>query len=906
MKRLSTPLRVLRLLLPSWCREDALQDAIQECRRLGATRGRVKAWLWCWRQVFSIDLLRLRRESWETACVRAFKRPEPFSRKVDRMLQGFRNDLRCALRRLARRPSYALLVIVTLGMGIGGAAAVFSVVDAVLLKPLPYPHSERLASVGHTAQSIGSEIFLTSGLTSGAFFVYGEESRSLQDLAVYFPSGVDIETSDRPRRVEAASSSHNLFSVLGTPPAMGRDFTSEDDSRDAPAVAIISHRLWLQAFGGQSSVIGRSVRLAGREAEIVGVMPRGFHYPSQDTELWLPLGLDRTRARSISFQYRGIARLAQDVTPSSAQSELDSLFARPFELYPTEGISAQELRSQGFRVSVRDLKDTVIGDIGQILWILMAVAGLILLVAVANAVSLILVRAQDRQRELALQTAVGASRLQLVRYFLIESSLLGLAAAGFGLALAWAGIQLLRYFSPQELPRLAEIGIGANVFLFASLLFVAVVLLFGLIPVARLTSARLDSSLKEGARGAGGGTSNRTRSVLVSGQLATAVVLMAAAGLMLQSAWNLRAVDPGFRRDHLLLFDLSLPHVLYTDSDAVIAFHRRAIDRLRELPGIVDASAAARYFGLPLYNPSNPNPVWVEDRPVPPGSMPEPTPIRIVLPRFFETLGIPLRAGRGIEERDIDQGTGAVVVSESFAHKTWQDQDPLGKRLAAVPGWPWMTVVGVAADIKQTSLNEATPSAVYWGVRLQDGRAYTDASYASYAIRTLGDPLAALPRVREAIAELDGGLALARVQTMRQTLSQSIIRVSFTTVLLGIAAGIALLLGAVGTYGVMSQSVTRRTREIGVRMALGAEPASILNLVLKQAALVTGLGVAVGLTAAVGVLRLLDALLFGVRPVDAGIYLVVAFALGASALMAGYLPARRAAAIDPIQALRCD
>ncbi|MCG8469998.1 MAG: ADOP family duplicated permease, partial [Gemmatimonadetes bacterium] len=622
-----------------------------------------------------------------------------------------------------------------------------------------------------------------------------------------------------------------------------------------------------------------------------------------ETELWLPFGLDPARARNINFSLQAFARLAPGVARERVETELDARFARPFELYPNEGVTAEDIRQMGVRVSVRPLQETVVGDIGGVLWVVMAAVGVILLIACANVANLFLVQAEGRDREVAVRSAIGASRRRVARTFLVESCGLGLVSGVAGLGLAALALRVGVQFGPRELPRLAEVGLDGSALAFTLVASLATGLAFGSFPVARLRSWRTVIALKEGGRGGSGGKKrNRARNGLVVAQLALALVLLAGSGLLLRTFWNLRSVDPGFRAENVLTFRVSLPFREYPGDDPALDFHRALLERIEASPGVVSATAGP--FGFPIQTTGNTNPVWIEDEPTPPGQMPTQRPIRIAMPGYFETLGIPLVSGRSIERRDIDLGTGAVVVSRSFVDLHWPDEDPLGKRIRAMPDAEWLTIVGVAGDVRQDALHQVPAPTVYLGARLTGGDTYAGVGAMTYGVRTEGDPTTAIPVVREALHEIDPNVPLADVSTLEVAVDRSMARTSFTMVLLGITSVVALMLGAVGIYGVMAYVVSQRTREVGVRMALGAAPPTVLRLVLGEAAIVVGVGLALGLVGATGLTHVLRSLLFGVDPLDPLTLGAVAVALAGAALVASLLPARRAARVDPMVALR--
>lgn len=820
-----------------------------------------------------------------------------------RILADISHDLRYGLRRLRKRPGFTAVAGLTLALGIGATTAIFSLVDGVLLKPLPYPDSDRLVSVGHKSLTTEGE-FERIGLTTGSYFVYSEGSRALESLAAYGGRNLTLRTSEGAVLVSACYVTHTLFPALRVAPTLGRAFVDGDDQPGAPLTVVLSHGFWQRQFGSDSKSIGRTMTLDDEEYEVIGVMPRGFRFPGEDIELWITLRLNPATARAVNHFLKGVGRLADGVTAGQATNELENLYPRVFERYPGEA-TYEESQSAGWNPLVSPLKEVVVGNVGNVLWVLMAAVGLILAIACANVANLFLVHAEGRDREIAVRIAMGANRSRLAQHFLVESSTLGIIAGIVGVGLAYWGLQVLLAIVPGEIPRIGEVGLNTDVLVFAAGISLLSGLSFGSIPVFRLRGKSAMTALKEGGRGGTEGRNRyRARSALVISQLAMALMLLAGSGLMLRTFWNLQSVDPGFRTENLLTFEITLPVVKYTGEEARFAFHQQALDRIEELPGVESATAGPSAFGLPLQSPRYSNPIWLEDFPVSPGGWPENHSIGIVMPGYFRTLGIPIVSGRPIERLDIEAGTGAVVVSEAFARHYWGDESPIGKRVKLNPDWPFYTIVGVARDTKAANLMEDPIPTIFWGVKGMEGYSYTSLMSMQYAVRTTGEPSSVLPDIRETIHELDANLPLASVLTMEETLSLHLAGTSFMMVLLGIAAFMALILGVVGVYGVMAYAVGQRTREIGIRMALGAETGAINRMILRHGLVVIGTGVILGIIGALAVTRLLESILFGVRPIDLLTFASMAMLLAVVALMAGYLPARRAAAVDPIIALR--
>jgi predicted permease len=826
----------------------------------------------------------------------------PTERWSRQMFRRLVRDVRIAARRARKHPGFSMATIVTLGVGIGATTAIFSVVHGVLLKPLPYEESEALVDVGHLAT--GDSDDLRVGLTSGAFFVYSQDGRLVEDVSAYFRFPVNLSDGDRPQRIAAAIATSGLAGTLRSTPALGRWFSAEEDVPGGPAVAVISYGLWQRLFAGSSATVGTTVDLNGETTEIVGVMPRGFRFPDAETEVWVPIRFDESTARSVNFQYSAVGRLLPGAAAPDATAELDNLFPRTVERFP-EGLSADELRDLGIRASVVPLKEIVIGDVAAVLWPVMAAVFVILLVACANVANLFLVQAEGRDREIGVRLALGAGRGDVARHFLVESAILGLFGGLVGVALAYGGVSLLREIGPEELPRLHEIGVTLPVLLFAVATSLAVGLLFGMLPAIRVRAATALAGLRSGTRGSSSGPRrNRARNVLVTSQLALALVLLVGAGLMFRTLGNLLNVEPGFDTGNLLTFELAVPFLEAPGQQEGMEFQQRVIDRLSALPGVVSVTASAS--GLPIETVASRNPVWLEDFPLPPGELPPLQAVRIVMPDYFSTLGIPILEGRPIERRDLENGVGAVVVSAGFARRYWPNESPIGKRLQVIPEGEMHTIVGVAGDTQGDGLDQPANETVYWDPRGAGDTYYTNTHVMTYGVRTRGAPTSVVESTREAIREISGGVAIGGISTMDQWVDASVARISFTMTLLGIAAAMSLLLGSLGVYGVLAYAVSQRRREIGVRMALGARPGTVRRMVVREAGVVIAGGVVIGLVGAGIVSRVLSSLLFGVAPVDMMTYGAVAGLLTVVALVASYLPARRASAVDPALTLRAE
>ncbi|HMB54757.1 MAG TPA: ABC transporter permease [Thermoanaerobaculia bacterium] len=812
------------------------------------------------------------------------------------------------LRRLGRSPAFTVIAVLTLALGIGANAAIFSVVYGVLLRPLPYPGSERLVAVSHDAPGLELYDFDSSQAT---YSTYRNFSSALEESALVSPGTVNLTGVDRPQRIDSAEVTPGFFATLGVAMARGPGFEEKDGLPEAEPVVVVSHALWQTRLGGDPEAIGRRLRVDGVERRVVGVAPAGFDHPAPETAVWLPLVFDPAAPNDGNFNWRSVARLAPGVGVESARAELSGLLPRMAEEYG-DNLSAGMIRDSGMTTLVKPLRDEVVGDVGNVLWVLLGTVGMILLIACANVANLFLVRAEGRQREMAVRTALGAGRGQLATGFLAESVALGLAGGVVGLGMAFAGVKALVAFGPETIPRLHEVGVGPMVLAFTVLLSLFAGLLFGCVPLLRFNRGfSLVSALKEGGRGSTTGRERHlARNSLVAAQVALAVVLLAGSGLMLRSFWSLRAVDPGFEPDGLLTLRVSLDESDYADGAQVADFFRRVQERIAVLPGV---SAVGAGTGIPLEGFRSMSGHFVEDFPIQPGELPDLLPNLRVTPGYFEALEIPLLAGRTYDPSDPQRMSGDAVVSRALVERYWPGRPPteaLGKRFQlGVPSEgeerPWSTIAGVVGDVHFDGLTEDPPELIYYvNGPLPEGMNGWFARTLTVTVRTSGPPLGLADGVREAIWAEDPNLPIANVRTARDVVDRSMARTSFTMVLLVIAAAVALVLGSVGLYGVISYLVSLRTQEIGVRMALGAAAGDVARMVVRQGLTVAGIGVAIGIAGAFAATRLMKALLFGVAPTDLPTFGAVVTTLLLVAAAASWFPARRAAAIDPLRALR--
>ena len=811
-------------------------------------------------------------------------------------------QLRLLWRRAVGNPGFTLVSLATLAIGIGANVAIFTVVNAVLLRPLPMPDSERLVLLRHSAPGLTQLDELP--LSDALYFFYAAESRTLEGVAAYQPLQASFTGADNPQRVQAAAVTASFFDVMRTPPQLGRTFVLEDDRPGAAPVIVLSDGLWRARFGSDPGVIGRMADIDGARVEVVGVMPPGFSFSQPEAELWRPLQLDPDNTQLGAFGIAGVARLADGTTLEQAQSELATMLSNLTEVFPDEA-AAPVLAAAGFRPLVDRARVVVVGDIEATLWILLGAVGFLLLIACANVANLLLVRSEARRGEAAIRAALGSSRGRLAGSALVESVALGVAGGIAALPLALLAVRLVVRFGPQALPRLDEISADAAVLAFGLAVSIVAGLLFGVLPALRASAAGAAGHMTAGARGASAGRERQfARRGLVVVQIALALTLLVGSGLAVRSFGRLAAVDPGFDPVDVLTFGLALPERDY-DADARLGFHRQMVERLRALPGAVEATAAST---VPLGGAVSGSGYSIEGRPLDDGEVPPVFMSKVVSPEYFGTLRIELTEGRRFDRLDGERGDSVVVVSQAVADAYWPGESALGRGIRA--GGPpeedqeWSRIVGVVADVHETTLHEDPLPMVYYPLPGSAGDSGGPATM-RYAVRARN--AAGLgAAVREAVRGLDPTLPIADVETLETLVGRARGERAFVMVLLVIAAGLALLLGSVGLYGVVSYTVAQRRREIAIRMAVGARAADVGRLVLTEAGSLALVGAALGIGAAAALTRRLQAVLFETSPLDPAVFLGVSTILVGVCLLASWLPARRAARIDPMHALRVE
>jgi len=812
--------------------------------------------------------------------------------------------LRVLVRRLLSHPGFTAIALLTLALGIGANAAIFTLVHGILIQPLPYPESERLVLLWHGAPGIDIPQFNQS---YGSYALYRDQAESFEAVALFDQPTLNLTGDGPPERPAASRVSSSMFQVLRIEPLLGRAFHADDDRPGTESrVAILSYGFWQRRFGGDEGVLGETLRLDGEPWEIVGILPEGLSFPDEETELWIPHAIDPEELGNINFSYDALARLRPGVTVEEATADLERLVPRLPE-YHAEEMSPRMLEDTQMRAFVTTLREELVGEVEDVLWILLAAVGFVLLIASANVANLFLVRAEGRQRELAVRSALGASRRALVGGFLIESLALAVLGGLLGTGLAWAAVVGLRTLDPGNLPRLAEVSLTPPVLLFTLGVSLLVGLAVGLLPAARMASDKLLAGLKEGGRGGSAGRGTRlARNSLVVTQVALALVLLVASGLLLRSFQELREVDPGFSTQGVLTLRLSLPEAEYPTAQDALRFHARLLESLEALPGVERAGTVRN---LPLTDGQTNPALMVEDFPLEPGELPPVVRANYVAPIYFEAIGIPVVEGRGFDPLDLQRPSDAVLLSRSLARRFWPAESALGKRvrrgLDDEDATPWYTVVGVVGDVRDDGLQAKPVDQVYFPLLgIEEEPARWVMATTSVAIRTAGDPRTLAESVRRTIWGLDPNLPVVNMQTTAALAADAMARTTFAMILLAVAALVSLVLGAVGIYGVISYLVSQRTREIGVRMALGASRRRVRRMVVTEGFRLAAVGVVLGLAGSALTGGVLSVVLFQVSAFDPLTYGGVVMVLVAMTFLACFLPAHRAASVPPMEALR--
>jgi predicted permease len=808
-----------------------------------------------------------------------------------------RQDLIYALRHLGKNPGYALVTVLTLALGIGANTAIFSVVNGVLLKPLPYPEASRLIFITSQFPGLGFDQFWVS---APEFIEFRERNQSFQDVGGFRAGAVNLGTQDQPRRVNSALVTSELMPVLGVAPLRGRQFTRADTLPGAEDVAVLSSELWGAAFGSDDSVIGRVIPMDGAPTRIVGIMPPGYDVHDAKAQVWLPLTLDPANPgnRGGHFLYL-VGRLKDGITIAQANADVERMLRRWGELNPGAHVPAQT----GHRIRLDGLQDDLVGGIRTALLVLQGAVGFVLLIACANLANLLLARAESRQKEFAIRSALGAGRWRLLRQFLTEGVVLALIGGVLGAAIGFAGLRALIASNPDSIPRATEIALDPAVLVFTVVVSVLTGLLFGMAPLLHLREQVVSVSLKEsGQRTTAGSARARVRGGLVMAEVALAVVLVIGAGLLLRSFWNLMTVNAGFDRSRLVTFGLVLTGPTYRTPQSIVDFFDRLTRRLSEQAGV---QAVAAMTGLPPVRLVNANDTDFEGYTAPPEGPAENVDYYQTVTRdYLKTMGIAVVEGRDFAPSDVASGP-VVLVNETLAKTFFRDQSPIGRRLRpSGPQAPWFTIVGVVDDVKQGGVSAKTGTELYFlNEQGPSARQFAPRNM-NIVIRTPLPLESVAPQIRQIVQSMDPALPVVKLRTMDDVFAESVSRPRFLAQLLGVFAGLALMLAAIGTYGILSYSVSERRREIGIHMALGATRANVLGMVLGQGLRLTVVGLVIGLAASFGLTRLLQAQLFKVGPSDPATLASVAAFISLVALAACYIPASRATRVDPMVVLR--
>ena len=806
-------------------------------------------------------------------------------------------DLRYGWRGLQKKPGFTLIAIITLALGIGANTAIFSIINTVLLKPLPYAESERLVKV------FGNFVLLNTSnmrLSVPEYLDFKQQTQSFAACGVFDSGSANLspQGGGEPERVERGWLTPEMFAVLQVSPVLGRVFAPEEAREGGDDIVLLSHGLWQRRYAGQADVIGQKLVINGQNHTIIGVMPSDFAFPAK-AEIWKPLWFPKEQYDQQRRGARGLevlARLKPTVSMTQAQAELDRLSAQLTEQYP------QNYRAERrYRMTIVPLLDDVVGEVKSGLLVLLGAVGFVLLIACANVANLLLARAATRRQEMAVRLALGAGRVRLVRQLLTESVLLAVMGGVAGWLVAVWGVRLLLRFAPENLPRLGEVNLDSRVLAFTALASLLTGVVFGLAPALQAARADVNDALREGGRGGASAQRQRLRHAFVVAEIALALVLLTGAGLALKSFWHLQAIDPGFNPDGVLTTRLLLPFETYPQGPQRAAFYRQVLERIKALPGVASVSAVSR---IPMVPGNNSGSMSGENSAVGPNDQPVETEMRWATPDYFQTLGISLLQGRSFTDADVEGTLPVVIVDESFARRFYPNESPLGKRIKRGnlnSTRPWHTIIGVVRPVRSQRLDAISLPQAYFAI-YQDPTATFNMSLAVRA--TAGDPASLAQSVRAAVLTVDRNQPVYDVKPLPQIVADSIALRRLALLLLSVFAVVAVLLSAVGIYGVMAYSVAQRTHEIGIRMALGAETRDVLRLVLRQGLVLTGVGIGLGWLAALGLTRLMQSLLYGVSPTDLLTFGSVALLLVGVALAACYLPARRAAKVDPMVALR--
>jgi predicted permease len=838
-------------------------------------------------------------------------------------LEQWVRDVRYAARMLRHNPMFTVVAVLTLAIGIGANAAVFSVVNSVLLNPLRYPKSEQLVAVRQLAPGAAGLANFADGLhlSPSMYFTYAEQNRTFQSLGVWISGTANVTGLAEPEQVRTILVSDGVLQALSVPPQVGRSLAGRDfiptgrpDSSGSgvSTTVMLSYGYWQRRFGGDRSAVGRSIAIDSRPYEIVGVMPQGFRLVNTEADLVVPLAFDRSKAILAGFAFQGIGRLKPGVTIAQANADLARLVPVWMDSW-TNGPGSNGRIYESWRITpaLRPLKQEVVGNISDVLWVVMATIGVVMLIACANVTNLLLARAESRQQELAVRVALGAGWGRIVRVLLVESSMLGLMGGAVGVVLAAAGLKALASIGPANLPRLSEISLDARALWFTLILSLLSGLLLGLIPAFKYAGPRISVAIRSAGRTSSVSRDrHRTRNLLVVAQVAMALVLLVSAGLMIRTFQALRTVEPGFTHaEQLETMRISIPASLVPEPERVTRIQHDIADKLAAIPGVTSvgfASAVPMEGGAPNWDD-----IYVEGKTYAANEIPPLRLFEYVSPDYFHAAGTRIIAGRELTWPEVYGLRSVAMVSENLARELWGSPSAaIGKRFREYPSMLWREVIGVIQDVRENGIQEQAPLTVYWPTVMSNMfgpgplNAWRTVTFVIRSDRTGTETF--LNQVRQAVWSVNSNLPVASMRAMQDIYDRSLASTSFTLVMLAIAGAMALILGIIGIYGVISYGVSQRRREIGIRLALGAQQSELRRMFLRHGLALSGIGVVIGLVAAAGLMRLMRSLLFGISPLDPLTYVTVPVVLVAAALLASYLPARRAAQVDPVQALKAE
>ena len=837
-------------------------------------------------------------------------REEVYEMNTATFVEGMLQEVRHAARMLRLNPAFSITAILTLALGIGATTAIFSVVNGVLIKPLPYPEPEAIVRVTHSAL-FGKVRGRDFPFSAQMLATYLANNQTFQELGIWRPGQAAITGLGDPEHANTLLVTHGTLRALRVQPAVGRWFSSADDQPGTPETVILSSGYWQRRFGGDPGVIGRVLTIDSRPRQVIGVMPERFTLLGSPFDLILPLRINLGQPPP-DFSYRALARLKPGVTLAQANADV----ARMLPVFKEKYVPNRAMDDLHLEPAVRPLKDDVVGDVGQVLWVLLGSISILLLIACANVANLLLVRTESRRQELAVRTVLGATRGHIARALMVESLTLSLAGGLMGLGLAYGGLQLLVAHGPANLPRINDLTIDFTVLVFAVATSIVSGLVFGLIPIwglfpiARLVGPKRGWNLQPLVHGGGrwasaGKSQHRSQDALVVMQVALALVLVVSSGLMIRTFQNLRHVEPGFARPETIqTLRITMPPTITTEPERMVRTQAAILERLAAIPGV---TSAAYIDSLPTDPTSIDAIVFPEGKTYASGELPPARRIKLISPGLFRTLGTSLLAGRDVAWAEIYNERNVALVSESLAREEWDSVGgAIGKRIRLGTSTSWQEVIGVVADVYDDGADKKAPRSVYWPAREHPFIAGNlDPRAIAFTIRSDRTGTESFLRdIRQAVSAVIPDLPVFLVRTLREVYDQSMARTSFTLVMLGIAGAMALLLGIVGIYGVLAYAVMQREREVGIRLALGAQPRAVKEMFLYRGMILAGVGIALGAAAAAGLTRSMSSLLFGVKPVDAGTFAAAAGVLVVAALAASYIPARRAATVDPVETLR--